>query len=310
MQHDASPQLGLIRTAYSFEFHSKLYSDCCKKVVKFKNSEFMKLHGIDFSGNVQMWRPRCQRSNVWVATAEFRAEILNLVALRRVQDLPGSSHPFKRLADFLYDGDYYAAAIDAPFSLPARHMPAGGFSALLQDIAKFKTDQRPFAEGKILVSYGKSINPLKTKKPMRMTEQVWKEKGVNVRSTLWDGPRGGAPFTVACLTLLAKARRPVWPWDFSGPGLLVESFPAAQLHQWNLPSQNYSRQEDSETRLRILDAITQRIHIPSDLHTCCRENGDALDSVLCLFSALAVARNLAQVEESLAVRESWIAVHP
>ena len=29
---------------------------------------------------------------------------------------------------------------------------------------------------------------------MRKTEQFWRKRSVNVRSTLWDGPRGGAPF--------------------------------------------------------------------------------------------------------------------
>ena len=50
-------------------------------------------------------------------------------------------------------------------------------------------------------------------KPMQKTEQVWRKRGVNVRSAMWNDPRGGAAFAVATLTLLAKVRRAAWPWS-------------------------------------------------------------------------------------------------
>ena len=155
------------------------------------------VHGIDFSGNEKMWRPGCRRSNVWIATAELRADLLKLVALRRVQVLPGTSHPFDRLVAFLAGDNYLAAAIDAPFALPSRHMPVGGFPVLLRDVARFETGRRPFAKGEMLREYGKSIASLKKPKPLRKTEQIWSDRGCSVRSTLWNKARPGAPFSTA-----------------------------------------------------------------------------------------------------------------
>ena len=270
-----------------------------------------RVHGIDFSGDETKWRPGCRRSNVWVATAELRASRLQLVALRPVQDLPGTSHPFDRLVAFLAEGNYHAAAIDAPFALPSRHMPRGGFPVLLRDVARLETGHRPFAEGEKLVEYGKSIASLEKQKPLRITEQIWSGRGINVRSTLWNRPRGGAPFTVANLTLLYKAERPVWPWARSGPRLLVESFPAGQLRQWKLPYKGYDGPKGRATRSTILEAIAPRIQIPGPWYSDCQENADALDSVLCLFAAIAAADNMAPIENPTAAEhEGWIAVHP
>ena len=270
-----------------------------------------RVHGIDFSGNVRMWTPGCGHSNVWIATAELRANRPQLTALRQVQHLPGTSHPFDRLVTLLAAEDYRAAAIDAPFALPARHMPVGGFPIMLRDVACFEKEHRPFAKGKRLVEYGESIAPLEKLKPLRKTEQVWCDRGVNVRSTLWNKPRGGAPFTAASLTLLCKAGRPVWPWVRSRPGLLVEAFPAAQLRQWKLPHQRYDGPNRCAARSRILEAIASRIQIPRPWYSACEESADALDSVLCVFAAIAVANSLAPIEDSAAAEhEGWIAVHP
>ena len=272
----------------------------------------IRIHGIDFSGNVKMWKPGCGRSNVWIATAELRGSRLKLIALRPVQDLLGTSHPFDRLVAFLGGDDYYAAAIDAPFALPSRHMPIGGFEMLLRKVARFETDGRPFAKGEKLVEYGESIASLnKEKKPLRRTEQVWSQQHINVRSTLWNGPRAGAPFTVANLTLLNKAGRPIWPWTSSGPGLLVESFPAGQLCQWKLPHRGYNGPNGKKIRSTILKKIAPRIEIPDPLYAHCQESADALDAVLCLFAAVAVADNIAPIQCPVAAKhEGWIAVHP
>lgn len=78
------------------------------------------------------------------------------------------------------------------------------------------------------------------KKLWRHTESEWQTRGVNVRSTLWNGPRGGAPFTVACLTLLHRTGRPIWPWCRDEKNCLVEAFPAAQLRHWKLPFIGYN----------------------------------------------------------------------
>lgn len=128
------------------------------------------IHGIDFSGNVRMWTPGCGRSNVWIATARLGANQPELLKLGSVQELPGEVHPFDRLAKLFADANYLAAAIDAPFSLPARHMPKGGFPALLKAVNAFEKGGRPFAKAEELVRYAESIKPKKEKKPLRETE--------------------------------------------------------------------------------------------------------------------------------------------
>ena len=272
------------------------------------------LHGIDFSGNHRMWTPGCGRSNVWIATAKtgLGVGVMRLVDLRPVQHLPGSAHPFERLVALLERGDYRAAAIDAPFSLPARHMPAGGSPTLLGDVERLPTQNRPFAKGADLVAYAQQNAPLKQNKPLRNTEQAWADKGVNIRSTLWDGPRGGAPFTVACLTLLARVGGPIWPWTHTSLGLLVEAFPAGQLHDWELPHQGYAKSGPSPDRDRILEDVSpRRIEIPDAMYRRCRSNADALDAVLCLFAAKAAVERQATAEDPAAAQhEGWIATHP
>ena len=74
--------------------------------------------GIDFSGDQAKWSPKFPASNVWIAVAEERSDALTLTSLQRVQQLPGQARPFARLAAWLSLGDYSAAGIDAPFSIP------------------------------------------------------------------------------------------------------------------------------------------------------------------------------------------------
>src|SRR5262245_12665804 len=90
--------------------------------------------GIDFSGGAEPWKATCSRPTVWIATLSgFR-----LIDLQPVQSLPGDGSPFERLASLLHEGRYRAAAIDAPFALPAAHMPEGGHAQLIKDIAKLE----------------------------------------------------------------------------------------------------------------------------------------------------------------------------
>ena len=121
------------------------------------------VHGIDFSGDARMWKPGCERSNVWIATAKAGANRPELLKLRSAQELPGEDHPFDRLAKLLADADYLADAIDAPFSLPARHVPKGGFPTLLEAVDAFEKEGRPFAKGERLVRYAESIKPKRGK---------------------------------------------------------------------------------------------------------------------------------------------------
>lgn len=267
-------------------------------------------HGIDFSGDHTKWAPGCRTSNVWIATAKTRRDVMSLVELRPVQHLPGSAHPFERLVALLRNGDYRAAAIDAPFSLPARHVPVGGWPTLLRDIARLPTESRPFPKGEHLVAYAIENASLESLKPLRKTEQAWARRGITARSTLWNRTRPGAPFTVACLTLLAKAKAPVWPWEHADRGLLVEAFPAGQVREWGLEHKGYANAGPNAARDSILDAVSRRMEIPDSLLRCCQLNADALDAVLCLFAARAASEKLSAPEDSAATLEGWIATHP
>ena len=239
--------------------------------------------GIDFSGGAAPWGAVCARPTVWIAALEgFR-----LADLRPVQKLEGGGNPFENLAALLREGRYRAAAIDAPFCLPEDHMPPGGHAQLLADIAQLPpAGDRPFPRGAALLAYARTHAPLATAKPTRLTER---EHGAT-RSSLWNGARPGAPFAAACLTLLARAQRPVWPWK-DAPGMLVETYPAAQLRSWRLPSSNYSAPEAKPVRARILAHLEEKQHLQIDppQRKQLLASADALDAVLATFGARAAA---------------------
>jgi hypothetical protein len=164
--------------------------------------------GIDFSGNHKMWTPRCRRSNVWLAEVEKVGTIPELVRLRRVQELAGAAHPFERHCHFLKEPGLTAAAIDAPFSLPSRFLPPGGWAQLLRTVKALPRAGRPFPKGQELLRLATAVRQLDKAKPLRATKCHWRSQRLNVHSTLWNGARGGAPFTAACLHLLAASGLP------------------------------------------------------------------------------------------------------
>ncbi len=260
--------------------------------------------GIDFSGGAGPWRCTCSRPTVWIASLEGP----RLVELLPVQDLPGNGEPFDRLVAFLAEGRYRAAAIDAPFALPMRHMPPGGHPELLRDIGGLpQADDRPFPRGAALLDYASRRAPLVSAKPTRETEKQYAAS----RSTLWNGVRPGAPFAAACLTLLARAARPVWPWN-DGHGMLVEAFPAAQLRAWGLPHANYSSPEDRKPRGTIIAHLEDKRQVMIDPTARKRmlASADALDAVLAAFAARAAAnRTLAREKPANWKIEGAIAVH-
>lgn len=198
--------------------------------------------GIDFSGNADMWTRGCSRSNVWIADVRRESRGLLLHSLMRVQQLPGSEPPFDRLLSLLACGDFRAAGIDAPFSLPAEFVQRiGGHDELLDLVGANIPTDRPFQRAAAFVELVTGLPPpLNPKKPLRETEKWWQRLRVNVRSTLWVKPRGGAPMTAACLSLLHGANRPLWPWSSDQSGMLAEAFPAGQLQAWNLPFTGYN----------------------------------------------------------------------
>ena len=260
-----------------------------------------------------MWRPGCGRSNVWIADVRERKGQLVLHHLDRVQALPGGAVPFTRLAALLSDASYLAAAIDAPFSVPAVHASQRGHQALLSLVAQMPCHDRPFPRSSDFVQVvAGQPPPLSPPKPYRVTEAHWVRQGINVRSTLWAGSRGGAPMTAACIRLLALAGRPVWPWSHATPGLIVEAFPTAQLQRWGLPFTRYDGNGPTAvaTRMTILAGIAQRI-VLGGFQSAVAGSADALDALVAAFAAVAVTRNALghPVAPVPAMTEGWIAVH-
>lgn len=226
--------------------------------------------------------------------------MLRLADLRPVQSLAGDGSPFDRLAAVLRRGDYTAAAIDAPFALP-RAAFAGSHGTLLARVAAIPpAADRPFPRGEALLQ----AFSMTSRKLARATERGW---GVNVRSATWNGPRGGAPFAAACLALLARAGRPIWPWAPPQPGLLVEAFPAAQLRAWRLPHQGYGRPDQADTRRRIADGLAEHVAL-GRWRAEIEASPDALDAVVAAFAGVAVETGLMTVDPGL--EDGQIAIMP
>ena len=248
-----------------------------------------------------------------------RAGAYALHGLSCVQDFkrePGNKHPFERLACFLRSGEYEAAAIDAPFSIPMDFTGGSDHASLLQLVESIPLRGRPFPKGREFVEKVTGREPpLDPKKPLRVTEAYWKARGCNIRSALWTGARPGAPMAAACMALLAKAKRPIWRRDRPPQkGLLVEAFPAAQLRHWRLPHQQYDNGKKNATlkrrnRKTIADGISSRMGL-GQLPQVVRKNPDALDAVICAFAAIAVTMGKVAVPPCAASEvEGWIAVH-
>lgn len=270
--------------------------------------------GVDFSGGAEPWRASCRNPAVWVATLEgFRLE-----DLRPVQHLAGDDQPFDRLVTLLGEGRFRAAAIDAPFGLPARHTPEASHRRLLEIVGAMPpAEDRPFPRGETLLALAQSVAPLEEGKPSRETERGC---GANARSSLWNGARPGAPFAAACLTLLARAQRPMWPWK-DEPGMLVEGFPAAQLKAWSLPNHSYNTSTSDDRaqalarraqRKLILDGVLERtgFEVSREHARLMTDSADALDAFIVAFAGRAAANRQLRFPKPAAWRiEGAIAIH-
>jgi len=272
--------------------------------------------GIDFSGNHLKWRPGCTTSNVWIAEITFSQGQATLISLGQVQGLPGLTPPFDRLVTHLAGGNFDAAGIDAPFSVPDAYLPPGGHGGLLRHVAALPVPAgHPFPTGGVLAQslIHRATVPFATAKPLRITEQLWVSQGLTIRSTLWAGrARPGAPMTAACLTLLHRVQGPIWPWaTVSTAGLIVEAFPMAQLFQWGLPFTGYSGNDPAQTATRASIISGIQIHVnTTQFNTILQTNADALDAVVAGLAAIAVKRgNLCSAPGPLSTMEGWIAVH-
>jgi|SRR5579862_2141274 len=273
----------------------------------------MDFYGIDFSGSADQWKSHVSSPAVWVARLS-PGEVPEVKSLVPVQDLPGAGTPFDRLADLLADGHFRAAGIDAPFSVPAAYVPANGWRGLIQTVQELPHEGRPFPGAEVFLQ---RLTGGEQSKPLRLTEMYWRRKNINVRSTLWWKPRGGAPFAAACMKLIAKAAAPCWPWVRSvDRGLLVEAFPAAQLKQWGLRHYGYNGKHDDcrATRDGIVDSLRERVKFGLWLDLA-RKSADALDAVIAAFAAIAVAKDAMKKPDSdhadgaRIEAEGWISVH-
>ena len=206
-----------------------------------------------------------------------------------VQSFQGNAPPFERLVEFLARADFDVAAIDAPFAFPLAHMPDGRHSELLRQVRLLpNAPDRPFPRGADIVALGEAVAPRAEAKPLRLTERYWVTRGVNTRSTMWCGARGGAPFAAACLRLIERSGRPMWPWEPMQHGLLAEAFPAAQVRQWGLPHQGYSRLSAVKVRAAIMNSLRKRIDLTSAQVDTALNCADALDAIVAVFAAIAV----------------------
>ena len=275
-------------------------------------------YGIDFSGNYRKWSPGCRTSNVWVARAEGQPDALTLRSLDRVQDLEGEDHPFSRLLLLLKRGHFTAACIDAQLSVPSVFVPDARHAALLDCVAglPLTPEAQPFPSGPQLVSALTTTDELvealaRNPKPLRRTECYWHERGLSVRSAMWAGSRPGAPMCAAALKLVSELRGQLWPWKRSGPSLVGESFPMAQLLTWKLPRVGYGKSTEKARKLRedIVAQLKMRIEL-GPFEALAVDHPDALDAVICALSATGLPHEdlLQSPPEAEAEVEGWIAV--
>ena len=114
------------------------------------------------------------------------------------------------------------------------------------------------------------------------------------------------------LSTLANAGCPV---DRAGSGLVVESYPAAALRQWELYRPRYKGAGRTAIRdLLIHDQLAAAPALrlgPADAALCSRSD-DALDAILCAFIARAAALGRVTTpgpeQAAAAATEGWIAV--
>lgn len=271
----------------------------------------MRVLGLDFSGSAAQWARRTT-SNVWLAELRGRASRPRLERLLPVQRLPGDGTAWERLVALLRAGDFDCCGIDAPLAFP-RAVWRGSRAELLRRIAALPCPGQPFPRGADLVrAVAGQPPPLAPPKPLRACEALWCSRGVNVRSALWDGPRGGAALTAAGLALAVRCGRPAWPYDRNEggapPGCLAEAFPTAQLRAWGLPHQRYDGAAGAPVRAAIVEALHGRVELGAHA-AAALASADALDAVLAAVCATAVVDG--RLHDPLPAdsgEEGWIAV--
>ena len=192
--------------------------------------------GIDFSGDRRKWSAGCSKSNVWIADIRPLNDVVQLVDLRRVRELFGDGSPFELLAGLLAKRAFLAAAIDAPFSVPKDFLPNGSHKALLEVVAKLSLntsfpDAQTFADAVI------KGRRMAVPKPLRETERMWQERGLNVRSMVdsldWCSRRRSndrcvpVPSSQGCMPDMAMVEKRAWIAGGSLPCSSVASMETA-----------------------------------------------------------------------------------
>lgn len=120
--------------------------------------------------------------------------------------------------------------------------------------------------------------------------------------------RGGAAFTAACLGLLHAAERPCYPGSARTQGVLLETFPMAQLKTWSLPHAGYDGARGAAAREVIVSGLADRLRLPDAARARALASGDALDAVVCALSARAWSKGTGLSYGRPHPREGWIVV--
>ena len=118
---------------------------------------------------------------------------------------------------------------------------------------------RPFPSGNSIVVLGETVASKARAKPLRETEAYWADRGVNVRSTMWDGARGGRAIDRCMFATFGASRTPMLALGRRSKREYWLRHSAAQLRHWGLPHQCYSGTDDAGVRETILEGIRKRI---------------------------------------------------
>ena len=277
--------------------------------------------GIDFSGSNSSWSPRTSRSNIWICVLrEAQHNKFQVTKLDRVQGFFSSRSLslIQSLANYLNAGSFTCAAIDAPFSLPAAAMPKGGFLELLEEVRALKIDaDRWVPRGHQLIEIAKRRIPDLEDRGSKSYPRIVEKEFSASRTPLWGGARPGAPFTVACLWLLASANiTHLWGGEKHASSVrVVEAYPAGQLAHWGWPSKGYDGDENNAPQIR--KSIIRMLkccwstEIDDRSHNALETSADALDSLICAFAARAATLGIAEKLPAIPQeREGWISIHP
>jgi predicted nuclease with RNAse H fold len=166
--------------------------------------------------------------------------------------------------------------------------------------------------GNVEVPLGRPGRAWRRDLALRVTDQiVHSVTGLSPLSVSADRIGHTAMRCAALLSGLALMGQPV---DRSGEGIVVEVYPAASLHHWQLPYRGYKRAPNLANLETLVDAL--RSTAPwLDLgayEMVCRTSDDALDAVVAALTARAVSQGMASAPDrqhlEIARREGWIAL--